>query len=105
MRTVMSKKKEIVGQCPLCKRDLIKGPTINEHHLIPKAENGSETVTLHVVCHSKIHSIWHENDLKDYYHTIERLLSDERIQKFVKWVAKKDPEFIDSNKRIKGRKR
>jgi len=35
----------------------------------------------------------------------KRLLSDERIQKFIKWVSKKDPEFIDSNKKIKWRKR
>jgi hypothetical protein len=29
------------------------GPSINEHHLIPKSKKGKDTVTLHTICHSK----------------------------------------------------
>lgn len=90
--------KDKIEKCPICQRPLIKGPSINEHHLIPKAEKGKDTVLIHVICHSKIHSIWHENELRDYYHTIERIISDERMSKFIKWVQKKEPEFMDKNK-------
>ena len=39
-----------------------------------------------------------------YYHTIERLLEHEEIQKFIKWVKNKDPEFYIKHKETKARK-
>jgi hypothetical protein len=32
------------------------------------------------------------------YNTIEKLLEHEEIQKFVRWVQKKPPEFYESNR-------
>jgi hypothetical protein len=98
------KNKEIVGKCPICNRDMIKGRTINEHHLIPKCEKGKDTITLHVICHSKIHSIWTENELRDYYNTIERILSDNSINDFKKWIKNKEPEYVNSNKSSNNKK-
>lgn len=96
----MKEEKNILGQCPLCGRDLIEGPTVNEHHLLPKSLKGKDTITLHKICHSKIHSVFTERELFNYYHTIERLLENEEIQKFVKWVAKKEPEYRGKNRRM-----
>jgi hypothetical protein len=100
--------KRVVGNCPLCGRDLIEGPSVNEHHLLPKTFKGKETVLIHKICHSKIHSVFTERELLNFYHTIDRLLAHEEIAKFVNWVQKKDPEYRDGNhatKQIRDRRR
>lgn len=93
--------------CALCGRALVPGPSINEHHLIPRLRGGKKgpTVWLHVICHSKIHSIFTETELARHYNTVEKLLQHDEIQKFVSWISKKDPEFRDSNKEAKSKKR
>jgi len=92
-------------KCPLCQREMIEGLTINEHHLIPKSKKGSEKVTLHKICHNFLHATLTESEMSHYYHTIERLLENEKIQKFVKWVGKKNPEFYEKTKDTNDRKR
>jgi len=99
--------------CPICKREMVNGPTINDHHLIPRTHgNRNKTaydkdnlVTIHVVCHDKIHHTFTETELLNYYHTVDRLVEHPEIQKFVKWVSKKDPEFIDRHKDTTARRR
>jgi hypothetical protein len=49
---------EVVGQCPICDRDMWKGNTIDKHHFIPKCRGGKDSQYLHKICHRKIHSIW-----------------------------------------------
>lgn len=80
---------------------MVSGPSIDKHHLIPKLKGGKETALMHIVCHGKLHSIWSENELRDTYNNVESILTDERIQKFVKFVRKqftRDSEYINSNK-------
>ena len=79
----------------------------NLHHLYTVLKNGkgSDTVRLHVICHGKIHSIWSESELMSYYNTIDRIMSDDRMIKFSKWVSSKDDDFTDSNKMITTHKR
>ena len=77
--------------CPLCNRLLPEKPS--KHHLIPKTFKGKEIVLLHRICHRQIHANFTERELLNYYHTIERLLENENIQKFVKWVRNKPPNF------------
>ena len=90
--------------CPLCGRELIPGPTIDEHHLIPRSvKKNDNTITLHKVCHQKIHATFTEKELGLIYNTIEALREHEEIQKFVKWVRKKHPEFYDSSRDTKHR--
>lgn len=84
---------------------MIEGPSIDEHHLIPKTFKGKEKVKLHRVCHSKIHSVFTERELLNHYHTIERLISHVEIQKFIKWVSKKEPEFYTHNEQVSKKKR
>ncbi len=87
------------GPCPLCGRPLAE--PINRHHLIPlsKGGKGTTTLTMHKVCHDKIHSVLSETDLKRHYHTVERLQEHEDIAAFVRWVQKKEPEFYDRSVR------
>lgn len=89
-------------KCELCGREL--GASSDLHHLIPKTFKGKETVLLHKICHRKIHSVFTERELFKYYHTIERLLENEDIQAFVRWVSNKDPDFYSGSRETKVRK-
>jgi len=88
--------------CPLCSRPYDE--TMDQHHLTPKLKKGKETVTLHKICHRKIHSLFAEQELAQHYNTIEKLLENEDIQKFVKWVQKKPRDYLDSNRLSNNRK-
>ena len=77
--------------CPMCDRPL--GGKIEGHHLIPKTFGGKETEDVHRICHQKIHSTFSERDLKNEFFTWDKIRSHEEIEKFVKWVRKKSPEF------------
>lgn len=81
--------------CPLCSRELAE--PISKHHLIPLSKGGKDTPTvpMHKICQNKIHAVFTETELKNYYFTVERILENEEMQKFVKWVKKKELSFND----------
>lgn len=83
--------------CPICQRS-IPPDQRDEHHLVPKLKGGKDTVTLHLICHRQIHATFSEAELANAYNTVEFLLRDERIQKFVAWVRKKPDNFIERTK-------
>lgn len=93
------------GVCPICKRDMIKGKSVDEHHFIPKSKKGKEKTLLHVICHRKLHSVFSEKEMANYYNTPERCLEHKEIQTFVKWVAKKEPEYTSSNREHNDKKK
>ncbi len=86
--------------CVICGRKLGDETTISKHHLIPKSKGGKNTPTIliHNICHQKIHSVFTEKALKDEYNTVEKLITHEEMEKFIKWVSKKDINFYDRNK-------
>ncbi len=84
--------------CPLCGRELIDGPSVNEHHLVPRTYRGREAVPMHRICHRKIHAVLSEKELRDYWHTAERLRAHPELSRFVRWVARKPPEFMDRHR-------
>lgn len=77
--------------CPVCERPL--GSRVEDHHLVPRTFKGRETVPLHPICHRKIHTVLTERELKDHFHTVERLRTHPDIAIFVKWIANKHPDF------------
>jgi len=91
--------------CAICVRELGHENSISKHHLIPKSEGGrySPVILIHNICHQKIHSVFTEKELRDEYHTVEKLRDHEEMKKFIKWVAKKDIDFYQRNKRMKRR--
>lgn len=91
--------------CPLCGREMVPGPSVDLHHLIPKSKKGKDTVYIHKICHRKVHSVFTEKELEKEWNTIEKLKSNPEISKFVKWVSKKDPEFLDSSRDHKRKRR
>jgi hypothetical protein len=90
--------------CPLCSREMVIGPTTDDHHLIPKSRKGKETVKLHLICHRKIHSILTEKEIATKYYTIELLQTHPEIHKFIEWVSGKDPEFVITHRESKDKK-
>ena len=82
--------------CPLCNR-LLAEPIVR-HHLIPPSKGGKDTTTapMHKICQAKVHAVFTETELKNYYNTVDRLQEHEEISKFIKWVSKKEPEFFDN---------
>jgi len=87
--------------CPLCGRTLAE--PCNKHHLLPISKGGRHTPTimLHKICHDKIHAALTETELKNYYHTIERLQQHEEIARFIKWLQNKPPEYYDKSAKMK----
>lgn len=94
---------ESANTCPICLRSMDNAKRVSKHHLIPKSKGGTHqgTVLLHNICHQKIHSVFTEKELKTEYHTVEKLREHPEMKKFIKWVAKKEVDFYDSNKRMK----
>lgn len=90
--------------CPLCDREMPDG-SYNSHHLIPATFKGKKTIDLHIMCHDKLHHTFSEREMEHYYHTMERLLEHEEIQKFIKWVSKQPPDYYSHHKDTQDRKR
>ena len=80
-------------RCPLCERPLVAGPSVDRHHLIPRSQGGKDVVVMHRVCHRKIHSLWTEKQLARDYASVDALRRAPELQAFLKWIAKKPPEF------------
>ena len=85
--------------CVICNREMPDDPFYSDdHHLIPKSKKGKDAVRIHRMCHNKIHSVWSEKELADYYNTPERIKSHDEIIKFVKWFSKKPIDFYAKTK-------
>ena len=84
---------ESLGPCPICGRQMVDGPSVDRHHWVPKLKGGREMSPIHRVCHKKIHALFSEAELARLYNTPEALRDHPEIARFVKWLAKKPPEF------------
>lgn len=91
------------GLCPLCRRELVPGSTVNYHHLIPKAYGGKRRYAIHTVCHSKIHSLFTENELAVLYNSFESLREHPEIVKFIHWLARKPATFTSRHEKSRDR--
>ena len=89
--------------CKICNRPL--GANIDELHLIPKTFKGKDTITLHKICHRFLHATISEREMVNYYHTIDRILERDEIQKFIKWVSKKPIDYYSGTDESKERRK
>ncbi|MEM1328853.1 MAG: HNH endonuclease [Bacteroidota bacterium] len=90
--------------CPICQRELGDINT-SRHHLIPKSRGGTfeDTILIHNICHQKIHSVFTNRELETTYNTAESIREHEQMQKFIKWVRKRDPGFYEKNHKMRKR--
>jgi len=88
-----------LGPCPICGRVMIDNLTSDEHHLVPKEFGGNKhpIILIHRICHTKIHSSIPNRELWHTYNNVDSLREHPDIEKFIKWVRKKDPEYMDKN--------
>lgn len=92
--------------CPLCGRPMVRGPSIDEHHLVPKSRGGRAAELVHRVCHRKLHATFTESQLAGEYSTWQALRAHPDIAAFIRWLRNKPPEFYDKSaktNRLRGR--
>lgn len=82
--------------CPLCDRPL--GRKREKHHLVPRLKGGRETVTLHPICHRKIHSLFSEAELAQLYNNTDALRRHPEITRFITWLKGKPADFYRRTK-------
>jgi len=80
--------------CPLCGRPMIPGPSVDEHHLLPRSQGGREKFAVHKICHEKIHRTLKEREIARHYASWDALRTHPEIATFVAWVQKRPPEFM-----------
>jgi len=93
------KEEEEEGGCEMCERFM----PLTRHHLIPKRlhadyrkrdphtytqEYLNQTAGICRPCHSAIHRIVDLKSMGREYNTIDKLMTLEKVQAFVKWAAK-----------------
>ena len=97
-------------KCELC--GLECKPTL--HHLIPVSKSRHKNKYLKTdegnflwictECHSQIHALFSNYELKELYNTKEKLMEEPRMKKFIEWRMK-HPEFSGSSKMSNDRKK
>ncbi|MBD3261405.1 MAG: hypothetical protein GF334_06925 [Candidatus Altiarchaeales archaeon] len=74
--------------CTLCGRDIPERRYVEKHHLTPRSKKGRETIIVCSDCGNQVHRLFTNNELRDTYNTVEVLLSDPRMQKWIRWIRK-----------------
>ena len=91
----MSNETRILGPCPICGRDMIEGPSVDRHHWVPRTKGGREAVPLHLICHRMIHRLFDESALAERYADPAALRDHPDMRRFVAWVRRQPPEYVD----------
>jgi hypothetical protein len=84
---------------------MVPGPSLNEHHLVPKSQGGKAKHVIHRICHAKIHSVFDEKELARSYDTFEKLRAHSEIEKFIAWAKKQPPEAVVKHRVWNGKRR
>lgn len=92
------------AHCALCGRP-VPAQQRDLHHLVPKSKGGRDTIVLHRICHRQIHALFTETELATTYATIDRLLLNEEVRNFVKWVRNKPEGFHERTRTSKQKRR
>lgn len=80
--------------CSICQRDTPE-EFLEKHHLVPRSKHGSNIPGI-IVCSScgdQLHQLFTNKQLAKEYNTIEKLLSSEKIQTWIKWIQNKPNDF------------
>ncbi|MBB4287067.1 HNH endonuclease [Roseospira goensis] len=86
---------EALGPCPLCGRPMIAGPSVERHHWTPRTFGGRESAAMHQVCHRMVHRLFDEATLARERNTAEALRAHPDMARFLTWVRRQPPEYMD----------
>ncbi|MCA0918856.1 HNH endonuclease [Pseudooceanicola nanhaiensis] len=91
----MTEDKDASPICPLCLRPIPPQARQSLHHLVPRLKGGTHgpKVLLHQICHTTIHKTFTEAELARDLNTPEALRAHPDLQGFLRWIAKRPPEF------------
>jgi len=87
-------------QCILCKRD-VEETYIEKHHLIPKCKKGKETIDVCKDCGDQLHQVFSIKELQKKYNSVEKILSNTKMQGWIKWISKRPNKRNVCMKRLK----
>lgn len=94
----------VAEPCALCSRPI--PPALREeHHLVPRSKGGRATVPLHRICHRQLHALFSETELARDYSSLDALRAHPDVDRFVAWVARKPPGFLERTRRSGARRR
>ena len=74
----------MTAACAFCKRMV---PT-RGHHVVPRCKGGRDTAPTCHSCEDFIHKTRTHNELRDTFNTVEKVQTDPRFQKFLRWLYK-----------------
>jgi hypothetical protein len=81
-----------MSTCKLCGRSG-EDQHFELHHLEPASKRkDSDTIFVDHQCGDQIHKLFENYQLKTQFNTLEKLLADERVQKWISWVRKQPLE-------------
>jgi hypothetical protein len=60
---------------------------------------------MHRICHRQVHALFTETELATRFSTVEALLQQPEVQKFVAWVRNKPPAFYEAVRTRRGGRR
>ena len=86
-----------LGDCPICARPLLKGPSIDKHHFLPKSEGGGpeHALWVHRICHKQVHALFTAKELArdPELQRPSALAAHPGFEGFIAWIRKQPPEF------------
>jgi len=71
---------------------------LTRHHLIPKSRGGKrgDVAMLCLSCKDMVHRLISNKELDKVYNTTEKLLANQKIQKYVNWIQKQKKEQVST---------
>ena len=75
-------------KCSVCKR-VTPDQYLEEHHLRPKCKKGKDTICVCIDCGNQVHKLFTIPELFHIFNTLEALLSNPDIKKWINWVKNK----------------
>jgi 5-methylcytosine-specific restriction endonuclease McrA len=76
-------------KCAVCKREITHIKYSEDHHLVPRCKKGKNTILVCVDCGNQIHNLFSIQELTKSYNTLESLLADQKVQKWIQWIKNK----------------
>lgn len=88
--------KNMQFKCSICSR-ITPEEFQEKHHLFPrksrKSKKKNDIIILCCSCADILHQLFTNKELRQQYNSIENILSNDKIQKWIKWVSKKPKNF------------
>ena len=80
--------------CQICQR-VTPIEHLEKHHLTPKSKHGAKLDTIFVCCNCgrQLHQLFTNKELAKQHNTLEKLLANEKIQNWIKWIRNKPNDF------------